>query len=184
MRLYFHTDRAGSLRECDVIENRVYPNGNAVGVLCPVIGEEFAAHIQQMFSRGISYHGYNYLVSSLTGEKSFSSWAIEIYFEYIRFKHYPDKPSRFESFFCWETFDDAQDFARSENQRYSIYEVSNEGPYFITDMNLLKLDFNPVKQEENARKYWLGEPMDGDLSYKAKWEYLVSTSIKVIRRVI
>ena len=186
MRLYFHTDRIGMLREGDILGNRRYPKGNVVDVLGPVIDGEFSNHLQHLFGAGLSYHGYHYLHTMLDeGNKTpFGQWTVEIYFEYMRFKHFADKPSRFTSFFCWGSFEDAQEFAKSSNRQYAIFEVENEGRCFIADMNSLKLDFDYAKQEENALKYWNGKPMSGDLRYKPKWEYIIDTPVKIVRHII
>ena len=164
------------LNEGDVLKNERYPVGqHSVCLLVPALDADFASHLTKLYNDGISYHGYNYLVGAVDGRQTFAGWATEIYFEFIRYKEFPDAPSRFQSIFGWKSLKDAISFAGGA----PVYEISNNGDHFIADMNLLKLDFEPAQKELNARKYWSGKPMSGALDYKPLWEYIISPPVTV-----
>ena len=181
MRLYLHADRARLLNVGDIIKNIQYPKDqHSICLLSPMLDVDFSDHLIRLYDNGMSYHGYNYLVSAIEDKQTFSGWACEIYFEYIRYKEFPDAPSRFQSVFGWKDLEDAITFAKGS----PIYEISNDSRHFIADMNLLKLDFDLEEKQRNARRYWSGKPMSGSLSYKPLWEYIINTPADVVRRVI
>ena len=180
MRLYLHADRAEQLTDGDILKNARYPSGqHSICLLGPVLDPDFANHLIKLFDDGISYHGYNYLVSAIEGKQTFTGWATEVYFECVRYKEFADAPSRFQSVFGWKNLEDAVLFAKGA----PIYEISNDSGHFMADMNLLKLDFDPEEKERKARKYWSGKPMSGALDYKPLWEYIINTPATVIRRI-
>ena len=180
MKLYLHADRSEQLTDGDVLEKTQYPCGqHSICLLIPTLDADFSNHLVMLYNDGISYHGYNYLVSVIDGRQTFTGWATEIYFEYIRYKEFPFAPSRFQSVFGWKYLEDAVRFANGA----PIYEITNDSGHFMADMNLLKLDFDPEQKELNARKYWSGKPMSGALDYKPLWEYIIDMPVTVIRRV-
>jgi hypothetical protein len=65
---------------------------------------------------------------------------LEILFEYVRRTCFPDKPSRFISFFAWQTLEQAQAFRRTHaDETKPIWEIEVE-TYHRADMNLLRLE--------------------------------------------
>jgi hypothetical protein len=180
MKLYFHTDRAKRLREGDILKNIQYPkNQHIINLIQPMLDVDFANHLTQLYNDGISYHGYNYLVNPITVQGQFSDLAAEIYFEYIRYKEFPSLPSRFQSVFGWADLEEAIIFAKDAH----IFEISGDSGHFIADMQLLKLDFDPIQKEQRAIKYWSGQPLSGDLSYKPTWEYIINTPVTVVKHI-
>ena len=176
MELYLHSDRSTELKEGDILRNTVYPKSNhVIGLLCPLIDPHFVNNIIGIYEKGISYHGHAYLVSPV----GFNNWAIEIYFEYIRYKEFPHMPSRFQCVFGWEDINDAIEF----NGTSPIFQIASESGHHKADMNLLGLDPDPVVKHDKAAKYWKGEPMSNDAHYKPVWEYVINTPVTVLNRI-
>ena len=180
MRLYLHVSRDKFFNPGDTIINYTYPPGHTVNMLETMLEKDFVDHINKMYKEGISNHGYQYLVKSINGGY-FTNWALEIYFEYVRFREFPDLPSRFQSVFAWAELADALAFSNI----HPIYEIKKEekGKVLIADMNLLKTDFNSKRQKEKAMKYWNGEPADSSTDYRPCWEYVINTPFKIIQQV-
>ena len=196
--IYIHADRSQYtkrksgfaferyIKEGDILDVCKYPAlQNSIHLLADMFNPAFVEHIKDMFKSGISYHGYNYLCSVINDNvNAWLEWAIEIYFEYIRFKEFESLPSRFTSVFGkrwdpWGNLQDALNFAPESN----IYEITNHTGYFTADMNLLTLDFDRERKIENARRYWQGLPKETNLTYKPAWEYIINTPVKILRRL-
>ena len=179
MKLYLHVDRKRLLNKGDVLSNTKYPNGNTASLLSPILESDFLDHIMNLYNEGISPHGYNYLVEAATGTRSYLDWATELFFEYIRYKEFNSLPSRYQSIFGWSRLEDALSF----DKKSPIYEISNNNGCFIADIRLLKMDYDPSKQANNAKKYWKGEPLDSSLTYKPLWEYVINIPVTVEKRI-
>lgn len=182
MKLYFHTDRTDRLRPGDVIQREPYPDESLLAVFSPFWDAEFLRHLTGMAAEGLGLHGHRYLIG-IRDRVHFGSMAIEIYYEYIRWKHYPQRPSRLQSFFAWRAYEDALSFAR-EAGRGRIYEVQCDTPPFMGDMNALKLSLDPAEQEAHARRYWEGKTAKSAADYKPAWECVLYLPVGVVREVM
>ena len=180
MKLYIHVDRGKQLKEGDILNAKEYTKDqHALTLIKSMIDPSFMEHIARMYEQGISYHGYRYLVHPIQNKFSFSEWATEVYFEYVRYKEFPELPSRFQSIFGWKSLEQAIVFDRDS----PIFEISNETGFFIADMNLLKMSFNQHSNEETARKYWRGERQNDDLNYVPVWEYIINNPVTVRKQI-
>jgi hypothetical protein len=135
-----------------------------------------------LFPEGVSAHVLNYIFSEVYNISECSiikrSQMIEFIFEYVRKSYYPQRPSRFISFFAFDSIELAKNF-RSEicNSQGNICEIESEES-FGADMNLLRLEKLLLKADHLAHLYWKGETIGNPY-----WEYLLVPPVKVIRKV-
>ena len=136
---------------------------------------EFAQEWQQqekkwnlMFPDGLSVWGHRLLRDQLYNQTVQDR---ELDCEYIRNNHFPDRPSRFQSFFACESVKSAEELmAKYQHVAGNIWEVEYDREPFRGDMNLLGL--------KEYKKYWRGEPGDDVF-----WEFLLVPPVKMIGRV-
>jgi hypothetical protein len=185
MKLYFqceqsscsHFDRLDRLRENDIVDREPYFNETPLCVMSPFFDADFLEHFNTLCNDGLSAHGARYLIQSIRGEIRFAELLIELYFEYVRYRDYPDKPSRFQSFFAFEDLSKAKEFG---NGRGKIYEIDYSGSIFIGDMNWLKISYNAEMQRQCAEQYWSGKAFAGK---KPNWECLLNLPIEIKKEV-
>jgi len=143
--------------------------------------DEARTKIRELFPNGLSNHGRQYLydkyefVNDNFG-KSYMSYMpiIEKTFELVRRISFPERPSRFESLFGWQTLEEAQNFKEKLGEpNNKIYKVSTSS-FFKADMNLL---YAPTIAGTIllAEKYW-----QGNAGQNPCWEILMSAPIKII----
>ncbi len=104
--------------------------------------------------------------------------AIESTFELVRLWRFPDKPSRFISFYGCETFEEAQTF--KQNYRGGngfIFKVSAES-YFKADMSLLMTGASVITNYFFEEKYWKGESGKNPF-----WEVLMRGPVTILSKV-
>lgn len=156
---------------------------------------------------GLTSHGrvfwHNYQV-----DDRLIHWFGEHFFEQIRLKEYPQRPSRFESVFActeeyishWlrlinpvEGYDWPPWLWQVEAADYFVAEEGFLRSYFINDSTDQKI-LSPFWARENARKYWNGLQIKGKLdecdSLKSfqevpdsPVEILLRPPVKVVRRI-
>lgn len=182
MKLYYHTDRSDALHPGFIVEREPYHDESLLAVFSPFIDNDFLNHLSAMAKEGLSLHGARYLIQ-LNGSVDFPCLSIELYYEYIRWKYYPDRPSRMQSFFAWQKYDDAIDAAK-EIGTGRVFEVRCDSVPFVGDMNHLKLSLDPEKQQRAARGYWEGNPFSRDFGYKPRWEYVLRLQVEIVREVL
>jgi hypothetical protein len=169
MNNYYTVDRLGRLQENQVIELIRYNDINP---------PELQSHVNDMFPAGVSHHGERYFLRN-ESQARLASPNIELLFEYVRRAQYPNRPSRFQSFFAFETIEQAVTF----RERYGIansivWEVESE-ENFRADMNLLTIRDNSILVYSYfAHLYWRGETRESPF-----WEYLLVPPIKALRRI-
>ncbi len=127
-RFFYHLDRSGN------IEN------NKIKVIEAIDSRKRTFHINNFYGTNIiinfdflSKHGVSYLIEGN------ENTPIEILLESARLKYFPDRPSRFQSVFAFNTKEDALDFAKKYDAPIGskIYKVSTKGKSYTGDMNLL-----------------------------------------------
>ena len=96
----YTVDRRGTLREGMVLDLVRFTD---------ISPRELQLHLDNMFPQGVSCHGNNYFLSNGSHGVVVSPM-IELLFEYVRRACYPDRPSRFTSWFGVESVDDAKRF--------------------------------------------------------------------------
>lgn len=118
------------------------------------------AEVVRMFPEGLTDHGRRYMAEAPTREQHWPSWAAESFFEAVRRADFPDRPSRMQSVFGFESIDDARGFAGTcrAGTPCAIYKLQGEIAH-RANMSLLELCNHPgAVAFELARSYWLGEP--------------------------
>ncbi len=170
MPRFFTVDRLGGLSQGIELRIQHYLDINP-----PHLQE----HVDFMFPEGVSRHGDSFFLSS-GSRANIASPAIEILFEYVRRAHFPDKPSRFMSFFAVDTLSAATDFNNRYGEgRAAIWEV--EAPeHFRANMALLESNQTTLVYSYFAHLYWKGEA--GPI--EPFWEVLLVPPVKVIRQVL
>ncbi len=182
MNMFIHVDRARRLRVGDIIRKEPYFNESPLIIFSPFIDEGFMAHLQEICRDGLSLHGASYLIQ-IQNQVHFGSFTTELYFEYVRYKKYPHRPSRLQSLFAFREWKQAVIFAKGTGGNGKIYELGFEGKFFAGDMNLLKLDYDPAKQMEFACRYWEGKTLETRSDYVPEWEYLIDLPVVIKREV-
>jgi hypothetical protein len=145
--------------------------------------------LSELYSEGISQHGWEYLLKENRGDpKQDTSGTIELLAEMVRASRFPEKPSRFQSFFCFRTLSEARRFAQSHQilvpasgrpaVASTIYEVESAPSVFVADMALLGLGACWVEALLYLTWYWQGKP-----SKNPQWEVLVPLPATVTRTV-
>lgn len=127
-----------------------------------------------------------FIANTLTELHHRANQLVEHIFEFERREHFPDLPSRFSVFFCWETLDHAKWFWDTYRKRKGyIYEVApakEDVPIHRGDMkwlDCLVLDIPTIQVRAHA--YWSGQPY----SEKGgeKWELLVQGDLFICREL-
>lgn len=114
----------------------------------------------ELFPDGISYHGVHYALQSYKWQHT--STSAEQIFELYRQLYFPNKPSRFQSFFAFTSLEDAINFTL-DYPLAKIYEVSiDHENYHIGDMNLVKGE-TIIQCHKFALDYWSGRLSDNPL---------------------
>jgi hypothetical protein len=144
-----------------------------------VEAEEFSAHLRGLYPDGLSVHGWEYLMRDLLtqipGERVWATYesALEMIFESVRMSAFANAPSRFQSYFAWETIEAATEFSDD----FPIYEVESE-TRFRADQAWLRLGYQGAMTLLFAHRYWSGAP-----SVTPKWEILLSPPVYIRARV-
>jgi hypothetical protein len=134
-------------------------------------------HADQLFPNGVSRYGEFYLLRG-SGNAVVSNPQIEILFEYVRRACYPDRPSRFQSFFAVESIE----IARVFRQQFcfgvgSIWQLT-AAKFYKADMSLLTMGTSILSASWFAHEYWKGNT--GQATF---WEYLVIPPLKINKKV-
>lgn len=136
---------------------------------------EAEQHALAMFPDGLSFHGWHY-ITLRTWEPIIGGQAIEIsalvetVFEYVRKADFPTLPSRFQSYYAFDSLKAAQDFAPEKR----IVQVIPAN-FVRLDQKWLTLSNHVAGMSLNAHKYW-----SGAATIEPDWEYLLVPPIQVI----
>jgi hypothetical protein len=183
MNKFFHVSRSGELPpklDLDTRHLEIVLRDDA-----PRSDHEILGTLRNYFPMGYSQFGFGYLTEPF---KYYSDelghglirhvYAIELVFELIRRLQYPLLPSRYTSFFGFETIEDALAFRTSINHfACPIYKVEGQD-HFKADMNLLLSGQSSIHALSYANRYWNGEG-----SENPTWEYLLTHPVRVLERV-
>jgi hypothetical protein len=203
MSIAYHVDRSNLLSAGDelTLEDDLYVNPTDRVVLSDTEKET----LSERYPDGLSRHGARYasvavgsndiasftddtkplvgvreVENASTGEKQKQtmdpvSANYEWMFEMIRLSEFPDRPSRFQSFFGFETYEAAQKFA--QGTRSQILKIEYQQG-FRADMNLLSFSSFPNALQRGTR-YWKGESGAND----PNWEVLMQEPVTVLDTV-
>jgi len=168
MNMIFYTvDRSRTLSSGQQIELRSRRGG-------------FQDSVVSLLFDGVSRHGDKYLYMDRTDSVEKDAM-IELVFEYVRRDVSPDRPSRYQSMFGWQTIEQAMAFMARDKKTADqpIYRVKSD-IYFKCDMNLLSCKDTAILTSERAIKYWKGEPG----SDAPCWEWLLRCPVQILDRVV
>lgn len=170
MNRFFHVDRNNRLRPQSTVTLSIWGNLEPTGL---------QNHINHLFPEGFSTHGDTYLLGHGIQDRNLRrEEIIEIIFEYVRRSSFADKPSRYQSFFAFESLGDAKKFKNDRHQSgSSIWEIEGECS-FKADMRLLEIRRPLLGTSLKAHLYWSGE-----FSIDPFWEILLLPPIKIIRQI-
>ena len=136
--------------------------------------------IQELYSDGLSPHGIQYLFGELEFPDGYASVSpvLELIWESVRRESFPERPSRYRSYYGVRTLDAAVAFReKSNSSTCSIYKLSSDH-YFEADMNLLSFSKCSMSTLDMAHRYWSGE-----ISSQPQVEILLSGKVAVLEVV-
>jgi hypothetical protein len=171
---FYHVDRRGTLTDGAVIDLVQHKD---------VQPDVLQQHLDRLFPGGVTGHGNQYFVGfQIIGP--IQEPAIELLFEYVRRAEFPDRPSRFESGFAFDTVEGARRFRGDMGAAgAAIWEVEAESA-FQADMNYLKLvGASALTVSYFAHRYWSGESSAPESAPEPYWEQLLAPPVKAISRV-
>lgn len=178
MPTFYHVDRAGQLH-----------SGQVLNLLPPTFArnESRAADLFDLLGDGLSDHGLHYL-NSKSDPQFARDFDIELLLERFRLSYLPTAPSRFHSWFAFETQNDAmpmylkyllQPTPIIVNGRNPIglpkIWIVNAADSFRADMNWLAARTN---LENRVKQYWTQSN-----STKPQWELLLTPPVEVVEVV-
>ncbi|MFH1933719.1 MAG: DUF2441 domain-containing protein [Pseudomonadota bacterium] len=168
---FYHIDRQGHLKEGDTINlvkyNDIHP-------------DFLQSHVDFLFQDGVSSHGERYYLKGLQDPR-LPNPQLEILFEYIRQAHFPDKTSRFQAMFAFETENSALEFKNKYcSNQGSIWRIQSD-QYFKGNMKLLKLGGSILMTSYFAHEYWRGNAGPEDIGNF--WEILLFPPIQILNRI-
>jgi len=185
---YFHADRANRLESGMIIAKEPYSimkNESFISTLCPYFKDDFLQHLiamQKENGQGLGLHAVQYIVQPKN--LSVTQFLLELFFEYVRFLRYSNKPSRFQSLFATEDKATALKFMKQTNSDGQIFTVEGSGLFFKGDMNWLNnSEMEPSMQMYRADSYWQGLKCSEDKSYIPFWEVLLELPVKILDKV-
>lgn len=149
--------------------------------------DEISAFICETFPNGMSRHGWEWMVAiqdyviHQPNQQHYirNTPQIELVFELVRRSHFPELPSRLQSYFAFESFTDAHAFRQKQPADCAaamrIYELESENALRL-DQEWLKLGYSPGMSWAMAFRYW-----SGAASKTPKWELLLGSPARVLR---
>jgi hypothetical protein len=184
--LFYSVDRRGFYKAGEFLNlSQSDPRSGAVPFLNSHLnwftGDDLRQHIRDMFPDGLSLHGWQFTVchhlisTDQNGVRyTHNECAIELVFEYARRATFPGCPSRFQSFFAWDSLDAAKAFNKAS---HPIYQLESEAS-FRADSAWLNLNEQNAIGSYSAHRYWSGAPTP-----EPKWEYLLKPPVRVVEQV-
>ena len=136
---------------------------------------ELQSHANELFPSGVSRHGEEYFLRS-SSRANVASPVIELLMEYVRRASFPERPSRFTSWFGVDSVEEARQFrSRFCGGEGRLCRVSTDN-FFRANMSLLTVGQSTLVSSWFAHVYWRGEA-----GPRAPfWEYLLSAPVRVL----
>lgn len=172
MKLY-HIDRSCTLKEGDTID---YITNLSVGK--SYLNDYCKEVIDKEYSEGISLHGKRYFLD----DYSSSSYVMDIIFEYERRLNYPDKLSRYQSFFAFD-LEGLFDFIKLKSLDFEFIKVYEFDYDYCEKYNLnLIRGWGQFDTIVHSKYYWENKD-DFNEERKPLYEYLVKLPVKIKKEV-
>lgn len=167
----FVVDRRGIYAPGDIIELKEFED---------ISPKEMATLVTNLFPSGLSTHGQAYFINNkamIANKTPMIDWCLEFY----RRSVFPDKPSRWVSFFAWGNIEDAKKFrSHYGSPKDAIFSVHSDANILHKgDMNLLNNDNAALPFTYLLDLYWKGET----ISLNPAWEYLCPLPIEIGREI-
>lgn len=177
MKKYFSVDRRNQYAEGKLVSLRTEPNPSP----------ELHAHIGQLFPEGLSQHGNTYFghpqplaILSLTDRNSL---LLEMLLEGTRKAYFPDKPSRYQSMYAFDSLDEALAFRQSHSHPGAhIYELEPQARVHRGDMAIYRINLRVAEIDQSMHLYWQGKTRDTD-GHRSEWEHVLELPVLIGRRV-
>ena len=179
MKLY-HIDRGGSITSGKTINLN---NNVAFDEIDKIYEDAYFLVKNKYYKEGLSNHGLNYLLRNdfQYDKKMHLPVVMDVIFEYERLLNYPEKLSRYQSFFAFDK-EGVLDYIKMtniENSFYKIYEV--ESSYYEKyNMNLIS-GGEHFSISAMAKHYWENE--DDPFERPTLNEYLLKFPVKIVKEV-
>lgn len=143
---------------------------------------DLRSHLQALFPDGLSPHGWQYLVNRhdfirVDGSQTAfvnHEMAVELVFEYVRRAAFQRAQSRFQSFFAWESLEQALGFRQGDQP---IYRLESDHVMYA-DQCWLTLGVQNVAASFSAHNYWRGVPTN-----QPRWEAVLAPPVCVMKRI-
>lgn len=180
MPIFYHVART-DITGVEQFDLQSYPGHVEAGWL--YTAAEFKGSININFPKGLSNFGSHFLLNpqrSLKGGTFFGmdEYIIEASLELVRKLRFPERNSRFSSFFACLTLEDARKLREDQFGGVGfIYKVSCKH-YFQADMRFLRQALSIVGIEIVAMKYW-----SGIASPDPFWEILMNGPVKILEKI-
>lgn len=144
------------------------------------------AHINRMYPGGFSRHGVQYYrdppAPDPTGANH-NSGLLELLLEATRAAYYPEKPSRFQSVFAWETVDAALKFkALYAQAEHPIFELAPQARVHRGDMAIYALNQTIACIDHRLHLYWQGKTLEFP-GHQPVWEAVLELPVFVGKTV-
>lgn len=136
------------------------------------------ATLADCYPGGLSHHGRHYCTQRLHEGDGDDLWdfSCEMIFEFVRAQRFPERPSRFQSIFGFESRADVEAFLEDfGDPPYTVWEVRADRG-FRADMNLVDA-VDLAHGLHRADHYWRGETFLDD----PLWEVLLEPPVEVVR---
>lgn len=169
MPIFFHVDRL-----CKIDPTREIGLAKFTNITPPILQD----HVDKMFPDGVSLHGDRYFLQN-SANPLLTNPNIEIFFEFVRRADFPNKPSRFQSLFASETYEEAKFFKENYgNNESKIWKIKAK-QFHKGDMSLLTNDCAILVYSYYAQLYWSGEQGP----FTPVWEILVKPPVEILKEM-
>jgi hypothetical protein len=170
----YHRDLAGRLREGQVIRAAGPPGGVApselaglAGLLDPAMLSDYGARMLWLPSRPDA------------DERDLRTLLVDLAFEAVRLRRYPDRPSRFACLYAAESLSFLGGSLPGE-----VYELEAPGAFRASSTTLTRARGAPLPAMlALAESYWRGDPDPLITGDRHSWELLCPLPVRVARKV-
>jgi hypothetical protein len=144
-------------------------------------GSDLQQHLELLFPLGLSPHGWQYLAhrhdfKQINGAAFVNhDMVAELVFENVRRVAFPHAPSRLQSFFAWESADEARSFRQGDQKIYRL----EADRYLRVDQRWLSLGVQNISALLAAHRYWEGKGTN-----QPRWEVLLAPPVRILECVL
>ena len=180
---YFSVDRRGFYKAggtLDLFKQNPFKH-SFLSIAKHVTPENLSTHLQRLFPSGLSLHGW----ANMTYHQDWSDYStsnsyaiydltLELLLEYVRRAMFPQRPSRMQCYFAFDSLEGARAF-RSGTQ--PIYRVHSDKVLRL-DQEWLTYGDQSVIASYSAHNYW-----SGTATTQPKWEHMLVPPVQVLDQI-